>query len=68
MCLEGPHQLMHAAGESLVRAAQSNSEPDVIIKAIKTFLGYSDVVDAEVSGIVERWMEKSLHQSFRPDE
>ena len=59
---------MHAAGESLVRAAQSNPEPDVVIKAIKAFLEYSDVVDAEVSNIVERWMEKSLRQSLRPDD
>ena len=59
---------MHAAGESLVRAAQSNPEPEATIKAIKAFLEYSDVIDAEVSNIVERWMEKSLHQSFRPDE
>ncbi|HJP54432.1 MAG TPA: EAL domain-containing protein [Rhodospirillales bacterium] len=68
MRLEGPHRLMHAAGESLVRAAQSNPEPDVVIKAIKAFLEYSDVVDAEVSNIVERWMEKSLRQSLRPDD
>lgn len=54
--LEEPHRLMHTAGEALVNAAKAGDSPGEIQRRIKTFLEYSDVVDTEVSRIVERWI------------
>jgi len=60
MRLEEPHRLMHAAGETLIRTTQADEEAGAIVEAIRVFLEYSDVVDAEVSRIVERRMEMAL--------
>jgi EAL domain-containing protein (putative c-di-GMP-specific phosphodiesterase class I) len=58
--LEEPHRMMHAAGEALVKAAKSGAQADEIRRRLKAFLDYSDVVDSEVSRIVERWMGRVL--------
>ncbi len=62
MRLEEPHRLMHAAGEHLIHRARSSKDAEPIISAIRIFLEYSDVVDSEVSRIVEKWMERALLQ------
>lgn len=58
--LEEPHRMMHAAGESLVKAAKAGAAPDDVRRKIRAFLDYSDAVDQEVSRIVERWMSGVL--------
>ena len=58
--LEEPHRLMHAAGASLIKAIRTESRSRDISRATRIFLEYSDVVDAEVSRIVERDLEKTL--------
>lgn len=55
--LEEPHRLMHAAGASLIKAIRTLSSARDITHATRIFLEYSDVVDAEVSRIVERDLE-----------
>jgi EAL domain-containing protein (putative c-di-GMP-specific phosphodiesterase class I) len=56
--LEEPHRLMHAAGASLIKAIRTESTARDISRATRIFLEYSDVVDAEVSRIVEHDLEK----------
>lgn len=58
--LEAPHRYMHAAGETLVKAALDGGSPDDIRQAIKAFIDYSEAVDAEVGNIVERWLGEAL--------
>jgi len=58
--LEEPHRLMHAAGASLIKAIRTQTGARDIVRATRIFLEYSDVVDAEVSRIVERDLEKTL--------
>ena len=58
--LEEPHRLMHAAGASLIKAIRTQSTARDITRATRIFLEYSDVVDAEVSRIVERDLEKTF--------
>ncbi len=58
--LEEPHRLMHAAGASLLKAIRTHSSARDITRATRIFLEYSDVVDAEVSRIVERDLEKTF--------
>ncbi len=58
--LEEPHRLMHAAGASLIKAIRTQAGTRDINRATRIFLEYSDVVDAEVSRIVERDLEKTL--------
>ncbi|MBL6932808.1 MAG: EAL domain-containing protein [Rhodospirillales bacterium] len=60
--LEEPHRLMHAAGASLIKAIRSESGARDIARATRIFLEYSDVVDAEVSRIVERDLEKTFDE------
>jgi hypothetical protein len=60
--LEEPHRLMHAAGASLIKAVRTKSRARDISRATPIFLEYSDVVDAEVSRIVERDMERTFDQ------
>lgn len=58
--LEEPHRLMHAAGASLIKAIRTESSARDVARATRIFLEYSDVVDAEVSRIVERDLEKTF--------
>ncbi|MHA1599110.1 MAG: EAL domain-containing protein [Alphaproteobacteria bacterium] len=58
--LEEPHRLMHAAGASLIKAIRTEAGTRDVARATRIFLEYSDVVDAEVSRIVERDLEKTL--------
>lgn len=58
--LEEPHRLMHASGEALLKASKAGAARGVLQQHLKTFLEYSDVVDAEVSRIVEQRMGGSL--------
>lgn len=58
--LEEPHRLMHAAGASLIKAIRTEASARDIARATRIFLEYSDVVDAEVSHIVERDLEKTF--------
>jgi len=58
--LEEPHRLMHAAGASLIKAIRTQAGTRDINRATRIFLEYSDVVDAEVSRIVERDLERTL--------
>ncbi|NQV48770.1 MAG: EAL domain-containing protein [Rhodospirillaceae bacterium] len=58
--LEEPHRLMHAAGASLIKSIRDRSGTRDISRATRIFLEYSDVVDAEVSRIVERDLEKII--------
>ena len=60
--LEEPHRLMHAAGASLIKAIRTQSSARGITRATRIFLEYSDVVDAEVSRIVERDLEKTFDE------
>ncbi|NQU57465.1 MAG: CZB domain-containing protein, partial [Rhodospirillales bacterium] len=60
--LEEPHRLMHAAGASLIKAIRTQSGARDITRATRIFLEYSDVVDAEVSRIVERDLEKTFDE------
>jgi len=60
--LEEPHRLMHAAGASLIKAVRTESKARDIARATRIFLEYSDVVDAEVSRIVERDLEKTFDE------
>ena len=60
--LEEPHRLMPAAGASLIKAVRTESRARDIARATRIFLEYSDVVDAEVSRIVERDMERTFGQ------
>jgi EAL domain-containing protein (putative c-di-GMP-specific phosphodiesterase class I) len=62
MRLEEPHRLMHKAGEHLIRRALGGKDVEPIISGIRVFMEYSDVVDSEVSRIVEKWMERALLQ------
>ncbi|OHC73933.1 MAG: hypothetical protein A3H92_05600 [Rhodospirillales bacterium RIFCSPLOWO2_02_FULL_58_16] len=55
-----PHERMHAAGEALERTVRSQSGEPAIKAALKTFLELSDIVDAEVSRIVEDGLAASL--------
>lgn len=55
-----PHERMHTAGEALERAVRSQAGEAAIKGALKTFLELSDVVDAEVSRIVEDGLADSL--------
>lgn len=63
--LEEPHRLMHAAGASLIKAIRTEAGTEHINRATRTFLEYSDVVDAEVSRIVERDLGKTLDEAGR---
>lgn len=58
--LEEPHRLMHAAGAALIKAIRTQNDSRDIVRATRIFLEYSDVVDAEVSRIVEHDLEKTL--------
>jgi len=58
--LEEPHRLMHAAGASLIKAIRTKSTARDITRATRIFLEYSDVVDAEVSRLVERDLERTF--------
>lgn len=60
--LEEPHRLMHAAGASLIKAIRTQSTARNITRATRIFLEYSDVVDAEVSRIVERDLERTFDE------
>jgi hypothetical protein len=60
--LEEPHRLMHAAGASLIKAIRTQASARDITRATRIFLEYSDVVDAEVSRIVERDLEKTFDE------
>ena len=61
--LEEPHRLMHAAGASLIKAIRTQAGPRDVNRATRIFLEYSDVVDAEVSRIVERVLERTLEEA-----
>ncbi|HER25648.1 MAG TPA: EAL domain-containing protein [Rhodospirillales bacterium] len=61
--LEEPHRLMHAAGASLIKAIRTQAGTRDINRATRIFLEYSDVVDAEVSRIVERDLERTLDET-----
>jgi len=63
--LEEPHRLMHAAGASLIKSIRTQTGARNIVRATRIFLEYSDVVDAEVSRIVERDLEKTLEDIDR---
>jgi len=63
--LEEPHRLMHAAGAALIKAIRGHAETRDITRATRIFLEYSDVVDAEVSRIVERDLERTLEDINR---
>ncbi|MDH5750160.1 MAG: EAL domain-containing protein, partial [Rhodospirillales bacterium] len=58
--LEEPHRLMHASGDRLVKSVQENEGPEAVKKALRVFFDYSDVVDANVSSIVQRWLSETL--------
>ena len=60
--LEEPHRLMHVAGASLIKAIRTESRARDIARATRIFLEYSDVVDAEVSRIVERDLERTFDE------
>ncbi len=56
--LDSHHRLMHEAGEALIETARLGKGPAAVAEATGLFLKHSDIVDAEVSRIVERWMAK----------
>ncbi len=56
--LDSHHRLMHEAGETLIETARSGKGPAAVAEATGIFLKHSDIVDAEVSRIVERWMAR----------
>jgi len=58
--LENSHRLMHAAGETLVRAAQRKKGAGDVMEAMNNFMEYSDVIDSEISRIVQRWLGQTL--------
>ena len=58
--LENSHRLMHAAGEALIRTARQKNGLDGVQEAMTDFMGYSDVIDSEVSRIVQRWLGQTL--------
>ncbi len=56
--LDSHHRLMHEAGEALIETARLSKGPAAVAGATGLFLKHSDIVDAEVSRIVERWMAR----------
>ncbi|HEB79716.1 MAG TPA: EAL domain-containing protein, partial [Rhodospirillales bacterium] len=61
---QDPHDRMHAAGEALERAVRGQAGPKSVRAALKTFLDFSDIVDAEVSRIVEEGLSETLGESY----